>query len=117
MTPDDSPAEAGASGVRAAPRALQLRWLAIAAAAVVLLGAGTWALRHWLAAGPGPGPAAPPGTFHPSAQQLKTLTIEAVASHRFESVELADGRIAVNADRATAVYSPFSGRGAALSGR
>jgi membrane fusion protein, heavy metal efflux system len=52
----------------------------------------------------------PPGTFRATAQQLKSLTVEAVGLHGFVSEELTEGKIAVNADRATPVYSPFSGR-------
>jgi membrane fusion protein, heavy metal efflux system len=57
-----------------------------------------------------PSAASPPGTFRPSSQQLKTLTVESVASHGFISEELTEGKIAVNGDRATPVYSPYSGR-------
>ncbi|MGC1387436.1 MAG: efflux RND transporter periplasmic adaptor subunit, partial [Steroidobacteraceae bacterium] len=57
-----------------------------------------------------PGESSPPGTFRASAQQLKTLTIEAVGLHGFASEELTEGKIAVNGDRATPVYSPYSGR-------
>ena len=52
----------------------------------------------------------PPGTFRATAQQLKTLTIESVALHGFVSEELTEGKIAVNGDRATPVFSPYSGR-------
>lgn len=52
----------------------------------------------------------PPGTFRPTAQQLKTFTIEAVVLHSFVSEEVTEGKIAVNADRATPVFSPYSGR-------
>jgi len=45
-----------------------------------------------------------------SPQQLKTLTVEAVQSHDFVSEELTEGKIAVNGDRATPVFSPYSGR-------
>jgi cobalt-zinc-cadmium efflux system membrane fusion protein len=55
-------------------------------------------------------PASPPGTFRATAQQLKTLTIEAVTERSFVSQELTEGKIAVNADRATPVYSPYSGK-------
>jgi cobalt-zinc-cadmium efflux system membrane fusion protein len=54
--------------------------------------------------------AAPPGTFRVSAQQLNTLTVETVGLHGFVSEELTEGKIAVNGDRATPVFSPFSGR-------
>ena len=56
------------------------------------------------------GPPAPPGTFRATAQQLKTLTFETVALHGFVSEELTEGKIAVNADRATPLFSPYSGR-------
>jgi membrane fusion protein, heavy metal efflux system len=52
----------------------------------------------------------PPGTFRATAQQLKSLTVETVGLHGFVSEELTEGKIAVNGDRATPVYSPFSGR-------
>jgi cobalt-zinc-cadmium efflux system membrane fusion protein len=52
----------------------------------------------------------PPGTFRASAQQLKSLTVEPVALHGFVSEELTEGKIAVNGDRTTAVFSPYSGR-------
>jgi cobalt-zinc-cadmium efflux system membrane fusion protein len=52
----------------------------------------------------------PPGTFRPTQQQLKTFTIEPVAPHTFVSEELTEGKIGVNADRTTPVYSPYSGR-------
>jgi membrane fusion protein, heavy metal efflux system len=54
--------------------------------------------------------ASPPGTFKPTTQQLKSLTVEAVALHGFVSEEQTEGKIAVNGDRATPVYSPYSGR-------
>jgi len=57
-----------------------------------------------------PAPASPPGTFRPTAQQLKTFTVEPVASHTFISEDLTEGKIGVNGDRTTPVYSPYSGR-------
>ncbi len=53
---------------------------------------------------------APPGTFRATAQQLKTFTIEDVHAHSFVSEELTEGKIGINADRATPVVSPYSGR-------
>jgi membrane fusion protein, heavy metal efflux system len=52
----------------------------------------------------------PPGTFRPTPQQLKTLTIEPVTVHQFVSQEITEGKIAVNGDRSTPVFSPYSGR-------
>ncbi len=53
---------------------------------------------------------APPGTFRSTPQQMKTLTVAAVDTHAFVSEELTEGKIAVNGDRSTPLYSPFSGR-------
>lgn len=95
-------------------RARQLRWLGLATVAVVVVaGPLTWVARHDREA-TAEAPASPPNTFQSTPQQLKTLTVEPVATHAFVSVEVADGRIAVNADRTTPVYSPFSGRIVAL---
>ena len=58
---------------------------------------------------PAPAPS-PPGTFRATPQQLKTLTVEVVQTHGFVSEELTEGKIAVNGDRATPVFSPYSGR-------
>jgi cobalt-zinc-cadmium efflux system membrane fusion protein len=54
--------------------------------------------------------ASPPGTFRATAQQLKSLTVEPVGLHGFVSEELTEGKIAVNGDRTTPVFSPYSGR-------
>jgi cobalt-zinc-cadmium efflux system membrane fusion protein len=91
-------------------RQLRVAGIGIAAAIVIVL--GTW-LGGPLFAGYTPAPAeapSPPGTFRATAQQLKTLTIESVELHGFVSEELTEGKIAVNGDRATPVYSPYSGR-------
>jgi cobalt-zinc-cadmium efflux system membrane fusion protein len=52
----------------------------------------------------------PPGTFRATAQQLKSLTVQAVELHEFVSEEVTEGKIAVDADRETPVFSPYSGR-------
>jgi membrane fusion protein, heavy metal efflux system len=90
----------------------QWRVTGIAAALVIIT-----VLVVWLggrASGPHEAPAAatpsPPGTFRASPQQLKTLTVDAVQTHGFVSEELTEGKIAVNANRATPVFSPYSGR-------
>jgi len=90
------------------------QWRAVGVAAAVAVVA---VLALWLGGRvfgphepPAAGPPAPPGTFRATAQQLKTLTFETVALHGFVSEELTEGKIAVNADRATPLFSPFSGR-------
>jgi cobalt-zinc-cadmium efflux system membrane fusion protein len=53
-------------------------------------------------------PAAP--AFKPSKDQLASLKIVAVARVAFRAEHITDGKIALNADRTTPVYSPYSGR-------
>jgi len=55
-------------------------------------------------------PPLPAGTFHVTPQQFKTLSVEAVGEHGFVSEELTEGKIAVDGDRTTPLYSPYSGR-------
>jgi cobalt-zinc-cadmium efflux system membrane fusion protein len=115
MPPSDTPQlPAGDDDARARswPRARQLAVLALATAGLVALLALVWLLEHHFGhdTGASQGPPTVAGSFRPSAQQLKTLTIEPVTLHAFVSEERTEGRIAVNADRATPVYSPYSGR-------
>jgi membrane fusion protein, heavy metal efflux system len=90
----------------------QWRAIGIAAAAVVIVVLAVWLGRR--AFGPHEAPAAaapsPPGTFRATPQQLKTLTVDVVRTHGFVTEELTEGKIAVNGDRATPVFSPYSGR-------
>src|SRR5438445_5346925 len=48
--------------------------------------------------------------FRPSADQWATLEIQRVERRLFRRELTTEGRIAIDEDRATAVYSPFSGR-------
>ena len=97
---------------RAWPRARQVRatllvsLIVIAAILLVFLGGSFFGKKEEpVAEAP-----SPPGTFRATAQQLKSLTVEPVGLHGFVSEELTEGKIAVNADRATPVFSPYSGR-------
>jgi len=53
---------------------------------------------------------APPGTFRATPQQMKTLTVEPVSIHGFVSEERTEGKIAIDGDRSTPLFSPYSGR-------
>src|SRR5580704_7885833 len=110
--PDRAPSGQGSIDRRAWSQLRQWRALGIAAAPMIIVILVVWlGGRHF---GPHEAPAAappsPPGTFRASAQQLKTLTVEVVQNHGFVSEELTEGKIAVNGDRATPVFSPYSGR-------
>jgi cobalt-zinc-cadmium efflux system membrane fusion protein len=49
-------------------------------------------------------------SFRPSATQLASLKVVTVVRARFRAEHLTDGKIAINADRTTPVFSPYSGR-------
>jgi cobalt-zinc-cadmium efflux system membrane fusion protein len=109
-----TPAQPGQESIdrRAWSRETQLRVAGIAAAALILILLCFWLGGRLLGkreTGPAESPA-PAGTFRATAQQLKTLTIETVKLHGFVSEEITEGKIAVNGDRITPVFSPYSGR-------
>jgi cobalt-zinc-cadmium efflux system membrane fusion protein len=90
----------------------QLHAAVIGIAVVIGLVLAVWLGGRFFGKHAAPAAAAPspPGTFRATAQQLKTLTIATVGLHGFVSEELTEGKIAVNGDRATPLFSPFSGR-------
>jgi cobalt-zinc-cadmium efflux system membrane fusion protein len=113
---------------RALPRARQAQivlLMALAAAGILALG---WVVSRLHAAqaaeppaatagtdnvpiGNGPTGTAPKGTaIHLTPSQLSSLTVNTVATLGFRSEQVADGRIALNSDTATQVFSPYSGR-------
>ena len=49
-------------------------------------------------------------SLHLTPSQLSSLTVNTVTKLGFRSEEMADGRIALNSDTATQVFSPYSGR-------
>ena len=61
-------------------------------------------------------PAAPPvaalpaDTFKPTDKQLASFKVMAVTAMSFQDEQLTEGKIALNGDKTTAVFSPFSGR-------
>ena len=57
------------------------------------------------------------GYFSPTAEQWAALTIETVKPQSFRSVVSTDGRIAIDEDRTTPVFSPYAGRVVALHAR
>ena len=54
--------------------------------------------------------AAVPGSFKASAEQMAGLKLEPVAKIEFRSERVTEGKIAVNTERTTPVFSPYSGR-------
>src|SRR5271169_1169292 len=52
----------------------------------------------------------PPGTFRPTPAQMASLKVATLETMVFRGEERADGKIAINADKTTPVFSPYSGR-------
>jgi cobalt-zinc-cadmium efflux system membrane fusion protein len=97
---------------RAWSRARQWRFVGILAAILLVILAVVWLGGRFFARHEEPSAAAPPppGTFRATEQQMKTLTVETVGPHAFVSDEITEGKIAVNGDHTTPVFSPYSGR-------
>jgi membrane fusion protein, heavy metal efflux system len=97
---------------RALPVRRQLQIvLLIALSAAVILTIG-WGAAKLSAAQPQPVAVATAtdNSLHLTPSQLSSLTVNTVAKLGFRSEERADGRIALNSDTATQVFSPYSGR-------
>ncbi len=90
------------------------RRFALAVVALLLLVAlVTLIARHCTTARPGAAAAAamaPPGTFHLTDDQLRSIAIEPIVTMPFHSEAVTDGKIAFNGDTLTPVYSQYSGR-------
>ena len=52
----------------------------------------------------------PRGLFYPTQAQWATLTVEPVQQRVFRSEHVTEGKIAVDEDRATPIFSPYAGR-------
>jgi membrane fusion protein, heavy metal efflux system len=97
---------------RELPTAKQARIVAIVAlcaAGVLAIGWGASRLHAAQAALPLT-VAKADNSLHLSASQLSSLTVNTVTTLGFRSEQVADGRIALNSDTATQVFSPYSGR-------
>lgn len=98
------------------PRAVlpRARWVIVGACAIVAFGAiaqrlASSAAGSTPAASPASAPARATG-FQPTPQQLAQLTVQTAQMRTFRTEVIAEGRIAANGDRATPVFSPYSGR-------
>lgn len=79
--------------------------VALAAVGLITLGG------HFFGAPPAPAKqAARPDSFMPTPAQLATLAVAPVAELNFRTELVTDGKIAVNGNTTTPVFSPFSGR-------
>jgi cobalt-zinc-cadmium efflux system membrane fusion protein len=81
------------------------------AAVVVLVAAGYWMFGRAPAPQPKPAPVATTADeFRPTKEQLAGFTIQPVQMVTFHREETTEGKIALDEDRETPVFSPYSGR-------
>jgi membrane fusion protein, heavy metal efflux system len=101
---------------RTLPRARQAQivlLMALSAAGILAISWGVsrlHAAQPAAAAGAATGDAPADTAIHLTPSQLSGLTVNTVATLGFRSEQVADGRIALNGDTATQVFSPYSGR-------
>jgi cobalt-zinc-cadmium efflux system membrane fusion protein len=98
---------------RALPTAKQAQivlLVAVCAAGVLLVGWGASRLHAAQPMLPATNLAKADNALHLTPAQLSTLTVNTVATVGFRSEQAADGRIALNSDTATQIFSPYSGR-------
>ena len=98
---------------RALPLGTQARVVVVVAlVAAGVLGIG-WAALRARASQPGEGKESTSEVSNElrlTAAQLATLEINPVTTRSFRSEEITEGRIALNGDTTTQVFSPYSGR-------
>src|SRR5262245_54032461 len=95
---------------RALPTAKQARIVLIVASCAAGLLAVSWGAAR-LHAAPADLPitiAKTDSALHLTATQLSSLTINTVSTQGFRTEQVADGRIALNSDTATQIFSPYS---------
>jgi cobalt-zinc-cadmium efflux system membrane fusion protein len=96
---------------RTSRRRKHLASLAAALGLTIITACGSH--ERFAASSPSPSSAsssAAPGTFRPTDRQRAALRIVPVTTTLFRTEVIADGKIAVDQDRATQVFSPYSGR-------
>jgi membrane fusion protein, heavy metal efflux system len=94
---------------------LSRRNMAIGAALLVLAGAGLFGFLHIGGALPRNSDVSSQsrkglGRYTPTPAEWASLTIEPVTEHNFRAEHVTEGKIAVDEDRSTPVFSPYTGR-------
>jgi cobalt-zinc-cadmium efflux system membrane fusion protein len=100
------------SWARALPARVQVLIVVIL---VLAAGAGIWVAKSRTnsdARDPDPASQSKkvPGVFYPTPAQWATLTVEPVQQRVFRSEHVTEGKIAVDEDRSTPIFSPYAGR-------
>jgi cobalt-zinc-cadmium efflux system membrane fusion protein len=96
-------------------QALSRKQLAVGAALLVLAGAGSYGLLKGAGARQGDSDVSSQSRkglqrYTPTPAEWASLTIEPVTEHTFRAETVTEGKVAVDEDRATPVFSPYAGR-------
>jgi membrane fusion protein, heavy metal efflux system len=96
-------------------QSLNSRAVAIAAALLVLAGAAYYGVTHLGGTPPRNSEVSSQsrkgsGRYTPTAAEWASLTVEPVTEHNFRAEHVTEGKIAVDEDRSTPVFSPYAGR-------
>jgi membrane fusion protein, heavy metal efflux system len=94
---------------------LSRRNVAFAAVLLVLAGAAYFGVTHFGATPPRSSDVSSQsrkgsGSYTPSPAEWSSLTVEPVVAHVFRDEHITEGKIAVDEDRSTPVFSPYAGR-------
>ena len=88
----------------------QLHLLILAGVALVLLACAVWGIGRWLQPAQTRPEQLPAGTFRPTPEQLKALTVQTVGASEHNHVTTATGTITADGDLSTPVLLPYSGQ-------
>src|SRR3954470_12682374 len=97
-------------------QALSLRRTVVAGAVLALVGAGVYGFLQYSASNPThPGVSSQSRKggqqrYKPSPTEWASLTIQAVSERGFRAEHVTEGKIAIDEDRSTPVFSPYAGR-------
>jgi cobalt-zinc-cadmium efflux system membrane fusion protein len=89
---------------------LQVVILGIVLAGVVVIGLVITGLNALLRSAPPPTPVVEPGVFQPTAEQMSGLKVQTIGTSVFRTEYTTDGKVALDDDITTPVFSPYSGR-------
>lgn len=99
---------------RSLPQSLQVLIVTVLTAGIGLTIGGVLVggqiIGHSEAAAAQPPGAPTPGVFKPTKDQWAGIKVSTVETMTFRTEEVTDGKIAINDDRTTPVFSPYSGR-------
>jgi cobalt-zinc-cadmium efflux system membrane fusion protein len=96
-------------------QSLSVKQLAVGAAFLVLAGVGSYGLLHGTGAKQGDSDVSSQSRkglqrYTPTPAEWASLTIEPVTEHTFRAETVTEGKVSVDEDRSTPVFSPYAGR-------